>query len=142
MGALAADARGYANRAAVLQNSTRLWRSDARAHTHTHSSFSHLTTLDRSREDPLKPCTPHTPPCTQSRSDGLWLPTSHITRRDALRFSAGAAAAATAAPGIAHAAQGRDLPSLAQKAPEGNSVKLSNGGGDFPLMSFGLQVLG
>jgi len=74
-----------------------------------------------------------------SLSDALWLPSSHISRRDALRFSAGCAAAVSA-PYIANAAQGRDLPSLAQKAPEGDSVKLSNGGGDFPLMSFGLQV--
>jgi hypothetical protein len=72
-------------------------------------------------------------------SDALWLPSSHISRREALRFSAGCAAAVSA-PYVANAAQGRDLPSLAQRAPEGNSVKLSNGGGDFPLMSFGLQV--
>ena len=65
----------------------------------------------------------------------------HFSRRDAFRYSAGSVlAASTVAPLVTHAAQGRDLPSLAIRAPEGDSIELSNGGGKFPLMSFGLQV--
>ena len=68
------------------------------------------------------------------RAQDLWLPSPQVTRRDALRYSAGSAlAAAAASPLAAGASQGRDLPSLAVKAPLGDSVKLSNGGGKFPL---------
>ena len=79
-----------------------------------------------------------------SQEQSLWLPpSSHVNRRDALRYSAGsvlAAATAASSPLPAYAAQGRDLPSLASKAPKGDSVTLSNGGGKFRLVSFGLQV--
>jgi hypothetical protein len=70
----------------------------------------------------------------------IWVPGT-MSRRDAFRYSAGSVlAAAASAPLVAGAAQGRDLPSLAVKAPEGDSINLANGGGKFPLMSFGLQV--
>ena len=74
-----------------------------------------------------------------SQEKGLWVP--HLSRRAACLYSTGSVVAGFAATPLgASASQGRDLPSLALKAPEGKSVKLSNGGGEFPLVSFGLQV--
>eukprot|EP00283_Hemiselmis_rufescens_P020944 CAMPEP_0173437520 /NCGR_PEP_ID=MMETSP1357-20121228/18065_1 /TAXON_ID=77926 /ORGANISM="Hemiselmis rufescens, Strain PCC563" /LENGTH=298 /DNA_ID=CAMNT_0014402701 /DNA_START=65 /DNA_END=958 /DNA_ORIENTATION=- len=74
----------------------------------------------------------------------LWIPSqSPLVRRDAVRISIGsalAAGAATASPRTAAASQGRDLPSNARADASGGVVQLKNGGGKFPLMSFGLQV--
>jgi len=71
----------------------------------------------------------------------LWLPSSqHVTRRNALRYSVLATGAAACSPMAAQASQGRDLPSLSVQAPKSSSVTLKNGGGKFPLVSFGLQV--
>ena len=74
-----------------------------------------------------------------SQEKGLWVP--HLSRRAACLYSTGSVLAGFATTPLgASASQGRDLPSLALKAPEGKSVRLSNGGGEFPLVSFGLQV--
>lgn len=74
-----------------------------------------------------------------SQEKGLWVP--HLSRRAACLYSTGSVLAGFAATPLgASASQGRDLPSLALKAPEGKSVRLSNEGGEFPLVSFGLQV--
>jgi hypothetical protein len=76
---------------------------------------------------------------TGSQEKGPWVP--HLSRRAACLYSTGSVLAGFAATPLgASASQGRDLPSLALKAPEGKSVRLSNGGGEFPLVSFGLQV--
>lgn len=71
----------------------------------------------------------------------LWLPNSAMQRREAIGLSLGSLlAAGYMTPLAADAAQGRDLPSTGTANPTNGIIKLKNGGGQFPLMSFGLQV--
>lgn len=65
-------------------------------------------------------------PSESRTTDSLWLPPHSVSRRQAIQFSAGSVLAA--------AAPSRTL------AADATAVELTNGGGKFPLVSFGLQI--